>query len=181
MLKPLGLLIAAAGLSSLAVWAQQARAPITTLQFGLPGDVPVAGDYDGDGLVDIAVFRPALGVWLISPAHPFAPRPPALQGLPGRDGKDGQDGQDGQDGKPGEDGRDAVVAAAETESFAILAPVDNLTLAKLPLPRTVRCYKNGMRLSEGYDYQVAGSVVTFGVNAPQASDLFTCDYSAAGH
>jgi FG-GAP-like repeat len=34
-------------------------------QFGLQGDVPVAGDYDGDGRTDIAVFRPSSGKWLI--------------------------------------------------------------------------------------------------------------------
>ena len=35
------------------------------VQWGLNGDVPVPGDYDGDGVTDLAVFRPANGVWYI--------------------------------------------------------------------------------------------------------------------
>ena len=33
--------------------------------WGRPGDVPVPGDYDGDGLADLAVYRRTTGVWLI--------------------------------------------------------------------------------------------------------------------
>lgn len=32
-------------------------------RFGLPGDIPVSGDYDGDGSVDVGLFRD--GVWYI--------------------------------------------------------------------------------------------------------------------
>ena len=38
-----------------------------SLGWGLPGDKPVAADFDGDGLADVAVFRPGAGTatWFI--------------------------------------------------------------------------------------------------------------------
>jgi hypothetical protein len=33
--------------------------------WGAEGDVPVVGDYDGDGITDVAVFRPSTGTWYI--------------------------------------------------------------------------------------------------------------------
>lgn len=40
-------------------------AATTNIQFGLPGDQPIVGDFDGDGNEDIGVYRPAGGniVW----------------------------------------------------------------------------------------------------------------------
>jgi len=40
----------------------------TTGQWGDPGDIPVPGDYDGDGKTDFSVFRPSTstGTWYIS-------------------------------------------------------------------------------------------------------------------
>jgi hypothetical protein len=38
---------------------------LVTTQFGVSGDMPMAGDYDGDGRSDIAVFRPSSGDWFI--------------------------------------------------------------------------------------------------------------------
>jgi photosystem II stability/assembly factor-like uncharacterized protein len=32
------------------------------------GDVPVLGDYDGDGRTDLAVYRPAGGLWIVAPS-----------------------------------------------------------------------------------------------------------------
>jgi hypothetical protein len=39
--------------------------------FGQNGDIPVGGDYDGDGLWDISVFRPSTGIWYIRSSRQF--------------------------------------------------------------------------------------------------------------
>jgi hypothetical protein len=35
---------------------------------GLSTDVPVPGDYNGDGTTDIAVYRRSTGSWYVSPS-----------------------------------------------------------------------------------------------------------------
>ena len=37
----------------------------TTFRFGKPGDVPVVGDWDGNGISDIGVFRSSSGMWYL--------------------------------------------------------------------------------------------------------------------
>src|SRR5437016_322712 len=37
-------------------------------QWGTSGDIPVRGDYDGDGTTDFAVWRPSTGQWFIIPS-----------------------------------------------------------------------------------------------------------------
>jgi hypothetical protein len=42
-----------------------ADTPAPEVQLGVEGDIPVPGDFDGDGKADISVWRPNLGVWLL--------------------------------------------------------------------------------------------------------------------
>ena len=37
----------------------------TSQMWGMPGDIPVPGDYDGDGKTDYAIWRPSTGEWWI--------------------------------------------------------------------------------------------------------------------
>ena len=56
----------------------------TPVQFGLPGDVPVAGDWDGDGRDTIGIFRPNGGLFFLDVNKPGYSGEGAFQfGLPG--------------------------------------------------------------------------------------------------
>ena len=37
----------------------------SSYQWGVSTDLPVPGDYDGDGKIDIAAYRPATGSWFV--------------------------------------------------------------------------------------------------------------------
>ncbi|MCB0324580.1 MAG: VCBS repeat-containing protein [Bdellovibrionales bacterium] len=39
---------------------------VSSHQWGLPGDIPIIGDYDGDGVADLVVWRPATGAWYVN-------------------------------------------------------------------------------------------------------------------
>ena len=49
----------------LAGLAAPARAQSAFYQWGLPGDVTVPADFDGDGIADLIVWRPSNGTWYI--------------------------------------------------------------------------------------------------------------------
>jgi len=62
--------------------------PRTTqaFQWGLPTDIPVAGDFDGDGRPDLVIYRPAIGTWylrLSSAGYALAQAVKIQWGLPG--------------------------------------------------------------------------------------------------
>ena len=46
-------------------FCSRAPVPTRTVTWGSSSDVPVPGDYDGDGRTDLAVFRPSTGLWQI--------------------------------------------------------------------------------------------------------------------
>jgi len=49
---------------------------------GHPSDIPVPGDYDGDGEADIAIYRAASGVWWIRPSTTGTPYAVSFGGHP---------------------------------------------------------------------------------------------------
>ena len=57
------------------------QAPVT---WGNRGDVPMPGDYDGDGRANLCVYRPATGQWFIAyAASGFTTNSTVTWGVPG--------------------------------------------------------------------------------------------------
>jgi hypothetical protein len=44
---------------------------VAEVSFGRVGDLPIPGDYDGDGVTDLAVYRPAKRLWIIKDQRRF--------------------------------------------------------------------------------------------------------------
>ena len=58
-------------------------------QWGLSGDVPVTGDFDGDGRTELTVYRPSDGYWFVrfsSHEYSVATHGEFQWGLPGDHG-----------------------------------------------------------------------------------------------
>jgi hypothetical protein len=58
----------------------------TPITLGQTGDIPVPGDYDGDGVVQPAVFRPSTGTWYLCTANFEAPSCPMTTTTFGKSG-----------------------------------------------------------------------------------------------
>jgi hypothetical protein len=76
----------------------------------------------------------------------------------------------------------APVPAIET--YPITAAASTLPIGFTPVASTLLCYKNGLMMSAGVDYDLAANVLTFRPdasggpgNAPVPGDVFTCAYS----
>jgi glucose/arabinose dehydrogenase len=58
---------------------------LPAFQYGMPGDVPVSGDWDGDGVRTVGIFRPSEAAWYLRNSNTtgIADLPPLQYGMPG--------------------------------------------------------------------------------------------------
>ena len=47
------------------IWINSSTGAITSVVNGLSTDLPMLGDFDGDGKADPAIFRPSTGLWFV--------------------------------------------------------------------------------------------------------------------
>ena len=52
--------------------------PDITVAFGAPGDLPVVGDWDGDGTVTIGLYRPSISTFFLRNTNATGPPPTSL-------------------------------------------------------------------------------------------------------
>ncbi len=63
------------------------------------------------------------------------------------------------------------------ETLTATGTMPTWTLNTAPLTGTLRLHLNGIRLTAGVDYTIAGSVITFiGKSTPQAAEVLCADY-----
>jgi len=73
----------------------------TSLSWGMPNDIPVIGDWNGDGMDGLGIFRPSSGIWSIDSNENFIwePSDKSLSwGMPGDTPVVGDWNSDGKDG-----------------------------------------------------------------------------------
>lgn len=63
--KPADLTVVGGGTNVWKMQSSDGAGSFSAIEWGLPGDVRVPADYDGDGIKDIAVWRPSNGNWYI--------------------------------------------------------------------------------------------------------------------
>jgi hypothetical protein len=124
----------------------------------LPSDIPIPGDYDGDGLADLVVWRPANGSWFTFPGSSLGV--PAAVNRPVRSLQWVGNERLGI-------GPNGVIDGANT-AFSLLAA---------PYAGSLLIIKNGTVLSQPEDYTNTGTSVVFTPAAtPQNGDSVRAYY-----
>ena len=72
--KPADLTVVGDGTNVWKMQSSDGAGSFSAVEWGLPGDVRVPADYDGDGIKDIAVWRPSNGNWYVLRSSDGMPR-----------------------------------------------------------------------------------------------------------